>query len=137
MKTLWMGGLVLVAAALCFAAGGTLAQTAGKKGNGTMIAHNVYFTLKDNSPAAKQKLVDACKKYLAKHEGVVFFAAGTRTEELKREVNDQTFDVGLHIYFDSLAAHEKYQDAPDHHRFINENKDNWKQVRVFDSTVSR
>ena len=63
--------------------------------------------------------------------------SGTRTDELKREVNDQDFDVGLHIVFDSLAAHDKYQDAADHLKFINENKDNWKKVRVFDSTVSR
>ena len=102
----------------------------------SLLVHNVYFTLKDNSPAAKQKLVAACQKYLSKHDGVVFFAAGTITDELKREVNDRDFDVGLHIFFNSLASHDKYQDAPDHLKFINENKDNWKKVRVFDSTVS-
>jgi len=32
----------------------------------------VYFTLKDNSPEAAQKLVDALQKYLSKHEGEVF-----------------------------------------------------------------
>jgi hypothetical protein len=137
MKTTLVGGLLLIAAALGFAAAGTLAEAGGKKGKGQMIAHNVYFSLKDTSPAAKQKLVDACKKYLSKHEGTVFFAAGTRTDELSREVNDRDFDVGLHIVFDSLAAHNKYQDAPDHLKFIDENKGNWKKVRVFDSTVSR
>ena len=30
-----------------------------------MLAHNVYFSLNDKSPAAKKKLVKACKKYLA------------------------------------------------------------------------
>ena len=38
----------------------------------------VYFTLKDNSPAAKKKLVDACKKYLKDHDGTVYFSAGIR-----------------------------------------------------------
>ena len=136
MKTTRFGGLVLVGALACVAAGVALSEAGGQKGKGQMIAHNVYFTLKDNSPAAKQKLVAACQKYLSKHEGTVFFAAGTRTPELSREVNDQDFDVGLHIFFDSLAAQNKYQDAPDHLKFINENKDNWKKVRVFDSTVS-
>jgi hypothetical protein len=102
-----------------------------------MLAHNVYFSLKDNSPAARKKLVEACKKYLAKHEGTVFFAAGTLTEELSRPVNDRDFDVALHIVFKSKAAHDKYQDAPLHQRFIDENKDNWKKVRVFDSTVEQ
>src|SRR5262249_24177033 len=103
----------------------------------TMLAHNVYFSLKDNSPAARKKLVDACRKYLAKHPGTVFFAAGVLAEELKREVNDRDFDVGLHIVFDSQAAHDKYQDAPLHKQFIEENKENWKKVRVFDSVVEQ
>ncbi|MBI3467679.1 MAG: hypothetical protein HY000_32115, partial [Planctomycetes bacterium] len=28
-----------------------------------LLAHNVYFTMKDQSDAAKKKLVDACKKH--------------------------------------------------------------------------
>ncbi|MBI3823595.1 MAG: Dabb family protein [Planctomycetes bacterium] len=102
-----------------------------------MLSHDVYFSLKDNSPANKKKLVDACKKYLSGHEGEVFFAAGTLAEALKREVNDLQFDVALHIVFKDQAAHDKYQDAKRHQQFIDENKDNWKKVRVFDSFVER
>lgn len=109
---------------------------AGKKGE-TMLSHDVYFTLKDNSAKAKQTLVDACKKYLSKHPGEVFFAAGVRAEELKREVNDQDFDVALHIVFSDNAAQEKYQEAPRHKQFIEEQKGNWKKVRVFDSLVTQ
>jgi hypothetical protein len=100
-----------------------------------MLAHNVYFTLHDNSAAACQALVAACKTYLTGHPGVVFFACGTLQEELQRSVNDRDFDVALHVVFDSLAAHDVYQDAPRHHQFLAENKANWKQVRVFDSQV--
>ena len=39
---------------------------------GPMLSHDVYFSLKDNSPDAKKKLVAACKKYLKGHEGEVF-----------------------------------------------------------------
>ena len=102
-----------------------------------MLAHNVFFSLKDNSPAARQKLLDACHKYLATHPGTVFFAAGVLADALKREVNDRDFDVGLHLVFSDQAAHDRYQDAPAHHQFIAENKDNWKKVRVFDSVVER
>ncbi len=101
------------------------------------LAHMVYFTLKDKSPEAKKKLVDACKKYLAKHPGTVFFAAGTLCEELDREVNDRAFDVGLHLVFKDKASHDKYQDAPLHLQFIEENKSNWEKVRVFDSVVGQ
>jgi hypothetical protein len=105
--------------------------------DGTMLSHDVYFSLKDTSPEAKKKLVAACKKYLSGHEGEVFFAAGVLAESLKREVNDTQFDVALHIVFKDIAAHDKYQDAKRHHQFIDENKDNWKKVRVFDSVVER
>ena len=98
-----------------------------------MLSHDVYFSLKDNSEKARQDLVDACKKYLTKHPGTVFFAVGTVADELKREVNDRDFDVGLHLLFNSKAAHDEYQEAERHQQFIDENKDNWKQVRVFDT----
>ena len=101
-----------------------------------MLAHNVYFSLTDNSETAKQALVAACKKYLVKHPGVLFFACGTLEEGLDRPVNDRGFDVALHVVFDTRASHDLYQDAPLHHQFIAENKPNWKLVRVFDSNVS-
>ena len=101
-----------------------------------MLAHNVYFSLTDDSDAAKQALVSACKTYLKDHPGVLFFAAGTLQPGLDRPVNDRGFDVALHVVFDSLASHDIYQTAPSHLRFIAENKPNWKQVRVFDSYVA-
>jgi hypothetical protein len=100
-----------------------------------MIVHDVYFSLNDNSTAAKKKLVAACKKYLTDHAGTVFFAAGTLADDLKRLVNDRDFDVSLHVVFKDKASHDQYQEAERHKKFIEENKDNWKKVRVFDSAV--
>ncbi|MFG0335735.1 MAG: Dabb family protein [Maioricimonas sp. JB049] len=98
-----------------------------------MLVHNVYFTLKDDSPEAVDRLVAACHKYLKDHPGVVFFAAGTIAEDLDRPVNDRMADVGLHVVFEDRASHDTYQTARDHLTFIEEQKANWKQVRVFDS----
>lgn len=126
----------LMVIALFAAYNGHSADKAAEKRE-TMLAHNVYFALKDDSAQSKQKLVDACKKYLTKHPGELFFAAGTRAENLNREVNDRDFDVALHIVFEDQAAHDKYQDDKRHQQFIAENKDNWKKVRVFDSVVSK
>jgi hypothetical protein len=100
-----------------------------------MLAHNVYFSLKDASPDARTKLVAACKKYLSNHPGTVFFAAGPLCAELQRPVNDRDFDIGLHVIFATKADHDRYQDAPAHLQFIEENKGNWSKVRVFDSIV--
>jgi hypothetical protein len=100
-----------------------------------MLSHNVFFSLHDNSPAAAQRLVAACKTYLTGHPGTCFFAAGTLADEYQRPVNDRAFDVALHVIFTDGPSHDAYQQAPRHLTFIEENKANWKQVRVFDSRV--
>jgi hypothetical protein len=100
-----------------------------------MLAHNVYFSLKDNSNPAQEKLLAACKKYLKGHPGTMFFSCGSLAQELKREVNDRDFDVALHVVFQDQAFHDKYQADRRHLQFIAENKENWKKVRVFDSVV--
>ncbi len=99
-----------------------------------MIAHMVYFTLKD--PSATQRLVDACKKYLTGHEGTVHFSAGVRAEAFDRDVNDKDWHVGLHLVFTDKAAHDRYQDHPRHQEFVHEGKPTWAKVRVFDAEVS-
>jgi hypothetical protein len=102
-----------------------------------LLVHNVYFQLSDRSPEAKYQLVQACRKYLPGHRGIVFFACGVLAEALDREVNDRDFDVALHIVFQDQAAHDHYQDTPAHHQFIAENKANWNTVRVFDSVAGQ
>jgi len=93
------------------------------------------FRLERQIPPAKAKLVAACKKYLTGHPGTVFFAVGTLAEALNREVNVRDFDVGLHLIFTDQAAHDQYQDAPKHHQFVEENRDTWAGVRVFDTVA--
>ena len=101
-----------------------------------MLGHMVYFTLKDNSPAAVEAMLVACRKYLTGHPGTTFFAVGTLVPDLTRPVNQTDFDVALQVVFESRAAHDAYQVAPRHVQFIEENKANWAKVRVFDANVS-
>jgi hypothetical protein len=101
-----------------------------------MIGHMVYFTLNDNSPAKVRDMVAACERYLTGHPGEAFFAAGERVTAFSRDVNVQNWDVALHIVFKTVADHDAYQDAARHQQFIQENKANWKQVRVFDSVLA-
>ncbi len=101
-----------------------------------LLAHNVFFSLHDRSEAARARLIEACRTHLAPHAGIVFFACGELAADLRREVNDLDFDVGLHVVFADKAAHDAYQETPSHLRFIAENKASWKRVRVFDSAVA-
>jgi Stress responsive A/B Barrel Domain len=101
------------------------------------LAHNVFFSLHDSSEASRARLMQACRTHLTNHPGILFFACGVLADDLRREVNDLGFDVGLHIVFTDKRAHDAYQEAPAHLRFIAENKDGWKAVRVFDSVVEQ
>ncbi len=98
-----------------------------------LLAHNVYFSLRDRSPDSVRRMVEACKKYLSGHPGTVFFAAGTLAQDCARPVNDRDFDVGLHLVFANQAAHDEYQKSARHQQFIEENRAGWAKVRVFDS----
>jgi hypothetical protein len=114
---LWIGGFAVLGAAE----------------NSGMLAHHVFFTLKDKSPESADQLIAACHKYLKNQKGVVCLAAGKRAPELKRDVNDQDFDVSLHIVFKTAADQEAYQKDAKHLKFIEENSARWAKVRVFDS----
>ena len=100
-----------------------------------MLGHHVYFTLHDNSLEAATALRKSCHKHLSDHDGIVYFAVGTRNTELTRMVNDQNFDVALLVVFRDKAAHDAYQVAPAHDTFVAANKENWRQVRVFDADM--
>ncbi len=131
-RTMIRAGLLagLIAMAVPLMAGGT--NTAADP----QLAHMVYFKLNDSSGANRAKLVAACNAFLSGHAGSVYFAAGTLAGDLNREVNDRDFDVSLHIVFVNKEAHDKYQQHPKHLKFIEENKENWAKVRVFDSYLS-
>ena len=100
------------------------------------LAHMVFFTLAEDTKENREKLVAACQKHLSDHEGTVYFSAGTLADDLNREVNDQGFDVSLHLVFANKKAQDDYQTHPRHLKFIEENKDLWSKVRVFDSYLA-
>ena len=126
--------IAVVCVALALAVGAyTTAREAKEAVKGPALVHNVFFSLKDTSAESKKKFIAACKKHLTKHPGEVYFAVGPLVADLKRPVNDVDFDICLTIVFEDRAAHDKYQDAKRHLAFIDENKESWKKVRVFDS----
>lgn len=103
--------------------------------SGKKIAHMVYFTLVDDSESKVQSLIDDMKHYLDDHPGLEYFGCGTLNKDLDRPVNDREFHVSLHTIFQDRAAHDQYQSNPRHIEFIERNKANWKNVRVFDSDI--
>ena len=99
------------------------------------VGHMVFFELKDKSAEARKKLVDDCYKYLKHHDGVLYFSAGPRAEDVKEPVSAADWDVALHIVFKDKASLKKYGPHADHQKFIAENQANWKGVKVYDSLI--
>ena len=97
-----------------------------------MLVHTVFFWLKKDAPkSARKQLVADCRKYL-KTPTVSHLWAGPVAGTPVREVVDATYDVGLTVVFDSVAAHDAYQVHPEHLKFIKRNKQHWLKVRVYD-----
>ena len=97
------------------------------------LAHTVFFTLNTPTEESRQCLIDSCHHHLSDHPGTLLFGVGTRATGYTRPVNDTRFDVVLYLVFATQRDHDAYQQAPRHQRFIEENRETWSEVRVFDS----
>ena len=129
MKTVTLAAIVLAVFL-----GLSLASKPGfGENSGPMLGHMVFFELKEDSAEARIRLASACRKYLSDHEGTLHFSVGTIALDLRREVNVRDFHVALHVVFRDKASHDQYQKHPRHVKFIEENRPNWKSVRIFDS----
>ncbi len=103
----------------------------------SMLAHVVLFTLDDNSDQARQQLLAECKRRLSHHPGTVFYAAGTRADDIHWPVSDRDFDVAVCLVFKDRAAHDAYLDSADHTTFLEENERRWSSLRVLDAYVGQ
>ncbi|MBL9124901.1 MAG: Dabb family protein [Planctomycetaceae bacterium] len=110
--------------------------TAPPASGATILSHDLYFALKDNSPESQQKLIDACKKYLSPHEGIVRFTVGTLSD-IKGAFNDRNYDVVCQIDFVDRAALGTYAKTKEHQQFIAECSSMFKGLRIFDSMVEQ
>ena len=101
----------------------------------SFVVHDVYFELRDDSKEEVDRLVAGCFDYLHHLPGIAHFAAGRRDNDRTGEVNDSSFDVSLHVWFENQDAYTIYETHPDHLEFIDAFRENWASVRVFDSVV--
>jgi hypothetical protein len=102
----------------------------------TGFLHMVYFWLREGAEAGEaERLAGGCRQHLSTIPGVlrleIGFPAGT-----PREVVDNSYGVALLVEFADSAAHDVYQDHPDHHRFILECSSLWSRVQVYDTNVT-
>lgn len=97
------------------------------------FAHTVYFWFKnpDNS-ADKAKFETSLKTFLENSKYAKTNFIGTPPES-SRDVVDGSFTYSLIVTFESAEAQEGYQKEEAHLVFIEECKDLWEKVIVYDS----
>ncbi|MGX1928604.1 Dabb family protein [Flagellimonas sp. 2504JD4-2] len=98
------------------------------------FAHTVYFWFKDpDNKADRAKFEASLRKFLENSKFAKTNFIGT-PPVATREVVDGSFTYSLIVTFESAEAQEGYQKEEAHLVFIEECKDLWEKVIVYDSS---
>lgn len=113
-----------------------VAQHAGTSQQGDNMQpgfiHTVLFWLKPGTTdAAKQQVIDDCRRLLGSIATVRFLAVG-EPAGTERDVVDNSYQIGLVVHFADKADHDVYQKAEKHLEFIRRNEAVWERVQVYD-----
>lgn len=97
------------------------------------FVHTVLFWLKNpDNQSDRQKFEASLKKFIDASQYVVSKHLGTPANT-PREVVDNSYTYCMVLTFKSKEDQDKYQVEPVHLTFIEESKDLWEKVTVFDS----
>lgn len=113
--------------------GAFISHQTNAKTHANMIVHQVFFWLNDPDKDLKT-VMDGCKR-IAQTKSVKDYKVGVPAGTQRREVVDHSFHISLTVYFDSIADHDLYQTDPVHLQFVEDHKDKWSQVKVYDFEV--
>ncbi len=99
--------------------------------------HMVYFWGKENAGSDDARLLaEGARRHLTDIPGVLRLEVGFPFAS-ERDVVDSSYLVALLVEFADAEGEAVYQVHPQHLAFIEENKQYWSKVRVYDSLVSR
>lgn len=100
----------------------------------TTFIHTVFFWLKEDlSEEQKLAFVNGVKT-LGQIKTVQAFYSGPPAGT-PREVVDNSYAYAINVHFKSKEDHDYYQIAPIHEAFIDNCKDFWIRVQVYDNLV--
>lgn len=111
----------------------TQAQAATHQGEMPFI-HHVFFWLKDAKNDKDHAQLLAALKGLGKIEHIKMVHIGSPSiSDFDKPVTDASYSFSVMLVFNSKAEEEKYLVHPLHKKFIDENKNLWSKVVVYDS----
>lgn len=97
-----------------------------------MLTHTVLFWLKPEITPERRAEFETALRDLIQIPGSTRAVIGKPSATEQRPVVDHSYDYALELDFSDVAAHNVYQDAPEHHEFIAKSREIWAKVQVFD-----
>lgn len=107
-KAIIIQGLLL----LFFTSGGVFAQQTRAESNGKFIRHTVAFTLKHAKGSPEEK------EFLNEIRKLAEISVVHKFECLRQTSEQNKFDYGVSMEFDTMEAYEEYNQHPDHIAFV-------------------
>lgn len=98
-----------------------------------MLIHTVYFWLKrDLTDEQRKTFLEEGVNSLKNIDTTTAVYTGVPAET-DRPVIDRSYDVGLTVVLEDMAAHDAYQEDQIHLDFIERFKDYWIKVQIYDA----
>ena len=97
-----------------------------------MLAHHVLFWVKEYTTEAQKKAFKASLETLSGVETVKSIHVGVPSS-ISRAVVDTTYTFSLVLLFEDMAGHDVYQVHPLHKAFLDEFRERFEKVVIYDS----
>ena len=97
-----------------------------------MLSHHVLFWLKETTTEVQKKAFRASLETLKGVTSVRSFHVGVPST-ISRAVVDTTYTFSLLLSFDDLAGHDEYQVDPLHKAFLDEFRETFEKVVIYDA----
>jgi hypothetical protein len=98
-----------------------------------MLVHTVYFWLKEGLSDQDKAQFRAGVQTLAEIESTTSTFIGKPATTEPRPIIDRSYDLGLTVVLEDLAAHDEYQADPIHLKFIEDCAHLWDRVKIYDA----
>ncbi|MEM9017872.1 MAG: Dabb family protein, partial [Verrucomicrobiota bacterium] len=98
-----------------------------------MMRHNVYFWLDESLSDEEKASFEDGLRALFKIDVVAQGSFGKPAGTPERPVTQNTFDYALVLEFESVEQHNAYQVHDDHHVFVDQFSQWFREVRVYDT----
>lgn len=98
-----------------------------------MLVHTVFFFLKPGLSAELREDFRRQVATLGDIPSVSGFYLGTPAPVPPRPIIDRSYDFGITCIFKDVASHDDYQVHPVHKVFIENCKERWARVQIYDT----